>query len=50
MSMDVNNTNVQKKTDVDWLCRPMLFTYSSLHRNELNIKLNGCVKLIDDAF
>lgn len=48
--MDDNKQNCSELTNVDWLIRLMFFTDFSSHLNELNTKLQGFGKSIDQAF
>ena len=50
MFMDDNKQKCSELTDVDWLSRLMFFTDFSLHLNELNTKMQGCGKTVDEAF
>ena len=50
MFMDDNKQNYSELTDVDWLSRLMFFTDFTLHLNELNTKLQGFGKTVDEAF
>ena len=50
MFMDDNKQTYLDLTDVDWLSRLMFFTDFTLHLNELNTKLQGFGKTVDEAF
>jgi hypothetical protein len=50
MFMDDNKQKYLELTDVDWLSRLMFFTDFTLHLNELNTKLQGFGKTVDEAF
>lgn len=49
MFVDDNKQNYSELTDVDWLCRLMFITDFTQHLNELNTKLQGFGKTIDEA-
>ena len=48
--MDDNKQKYSELTDVNWLGRLMFFTDFTLHLNELNTKLQGFGKTVDEAF
>ena len=50
MFMNDNKQKYSELTDVDWLSRLMFFTDFTFHLNELNTKLQGFGKTVDEAF
>lgn len=50
MFMDDNKQKCSELTDIEWLSRLMFFTDFSLHLNEVNAKLQGFGRTVDEAF